>query len=523
VSRRRWSILLLVGILMTLFGAIWVRTPGYMDADYYFAVGQRLVQGDGFTVPFIWTYVSDPASIVHPSNLYWMPFASIIAAIPMYFFGLSFRTAQLPFLIGAALLPIGVARLSLDIFKDPDHAWRSGWLAGFSGFFFPYFLTTDMFILYAWLGLGIFYYTAVKPASDASWQWFAVGVLVGLAHLARADGWLFFVPALAAVYIRPGRKVPSILLLLIGYLLPMGPWFLRNIALLGSLLAPGTGRSLWLTSYPQFFSYPAERISFQAWIDAGIGQAILVRLQAIGVNLERAIAENGSIFLAPFIVWAGLVHRRKLLVQSAVIYALAVFGLMSIIFPFAGMNGGVFHSSAALMPVIWCLAPVGIDHAIGWGVRRRGWELKRAKSLFHPTAIGLAALFTLLTTFTRAIGSDPALPRWTWPQQTYLEVGTFMADIQAGSEPVAVNNPPGYWVATGSSAIVIPAGGPESLRDVLHRYGVEWVILDANHPVELRELYEGEIPPWLEPIGELEARDGSMLRIYRLEEDGSDL
>jgi hypothetical protein len=521
VSRRRWLILLLLGALMTLFGAIWVSTPGYMDADYYFAVGQRLAHGDGFTEPFIWTYATDPAGIMHPSNLYWMPFTSILAALPMSLFGVSFRIAQLPFLLLAALLPVGAARLSLDVFDHPDHAWRAGWLAAFSGFFFPYFLTTDMFILYAWLGLGIFYILGTRPAASALWRWFLIGVFIGLAHLARADGWLFFLPALTAVFVRSGRKAPWILMLVVGYLLPMGPWFLRNLSVAGSPLAPGVGRSLWLTSYPQFFSYPPELITFQSWLDAGIGQAALVRFEALGVNLERAIAENGLVFLVPFIIWGAYIQRRKLLVRSAGVYALAVLGLMSVVFPFAGMNGGVFHSSAALMPIVWCLAPVGLEQAIEWGVRRRGWELNRARSLFHPSAIGLAALFTLVTMFSRAIGSDPTDPRWNWPQRTYREVGDFMADIGAGSEPVAINNPPGYWVATGNSAIVIPGGGPESLLQALQRYDVEWVILDANHPVGLRDLYEGEIPTWLEPSGELKARDGTVLRMYQLAADGS--
>ena len=250
---------------------------------------------------------------------------------------------------------------------------------------------------------------------------------------------------------------------------------------------------------------------------------MLERFRALGSNLERILAENGLIFLAPFMMLGWVRLKSSLTMRLAGLYGLLLLILMSFVFPFAGVNGGIFHSSAALMPVLWCLAPIGVDRTVEWAARKRHWELSRARRLFHPSAVLLAAIFTFGLTAVRVIGSDLTSPHWTWPQISYQSVGRFMADLQAGTEPVAVNNPPGYWVATGTSGIVIPTGGLDSLRGVLDRYRVKWLILDANRPEELHALYDGvEIPAWLTYSGSVSAADGSSIKIYRyLMEEGS--
>jgi len=517
MTTRRAFALLLAGVLVAFIGALWVRTPGYMDADYYFAIGQQLATGKGFSEPFIWTYLTEPTGIPHASNLYWMPLTSLLAAAPMLLLGVSFRAAQTPFLVLTALLPLAVAQFSYTIHGDSRHAWRSGWLAVFSGYFFVYFLTTDMFILLAWIGLGVFYLLERQQRRPAAWRWVVLGVLAGLAHLARADGWLILLTLLAVVFVLRMAGWRQAALLAAGYLLIMAPWFVRNLLVAGSPLAPGVGRSLWLTSYAELFAYPPGTISFSHWLQAGIGQALQARLQAAVVNLERVLAENGLIFLVPFIVAGALQLRRKISVRAAGIYLGGLLLLMTIVFPFAGINGGVFHSSAAIMPLAWCLAPVGLERALEWGVRRRGWELARARRLFHPSSIVMAAIFTLAVTYTRAIGPEPGSPRWTWPAATYQSVGDFLGYHSAEPGPVVVNNPPGYWVATGIPAVVLPEGGITALHAVVERFQARWVILDQNVTPGLEPLFSGEsVPDWLEFNTALPAADGSPVKLFRV-------
>jgi hypothetical protein len=79
--------------------------PGYTDAYYYFNAGQRLATGQGLTDPYVaLTYLGAPESLPAPSHTYWMPLASLLAALG----GGLFWKAQIPF----GLLWLGLALLA---------------------------------------------------------------------------------------------------------------------------------------------------------------------------------------------------------------------------------------------------------------------------------------------------------------------------------------------------------------------------------------------------------------------------
>ncbi len=514
---RSW-ILIVTGCLVALLGAAFIKSPGYMDADYYFATGRELAVGAGFTEPFIWTYMTDPAAIPTPSHLYWMPLTSLVSGAFMKLLGPSFRAGQLPFLLLFALLPYAVSRLSLQMHSNPDDAFLSGMLAAFPGFFLPYFLTTDMFIVYAWLGLGV---TALLIGDSwmKTWVPIGLGILVGLAHLARADGWLLAVPALIGILQQERDRPRNILLLVAGYALVMGPWFARNLSVIGSVLAPGTSRSLWFTAYADLFRYPAEEITLQAWLEAGWSAAIKVRAEALAVNLERLIAENGVIFLAPFMLIGAVRLRHKLEVKAGIVYALLLLFLMTAVFPFAGTHGGLFHSSAALMPLLWCLAPIGLNAAIGYTAVRRNWEPGRAKALFQNTAMAFAFILTFGLAAGRVIGGDLGNPRWNHPQADYQALAEVIPADEEKTLTV-VNNPPGFFLATGIPAVVLPDGGMRALEAVVDRYDAGWVVLDENTTPGLRPLYLGtNVPEWLSLQAELEDSNSNPIVVYRVDED----
>ena len=170
----------------------------------------------------------------------------------------------------------------------------------------------------------------------------------------------------------------SLISVFAGYLLVMAPWFVRNISAFGTPLGPGGSKMLWLTTYDQLFSYPASQLTFTAWWQSGIAAILKARFWALGINLERTLAEQGEIFLLP-LIGAGLWHLRKdRRMQLAGLAWLLTFAAMTVAFPFAGARGGFFHSGAALQPVWWALAPLGLDRAIEWGSRKRGWDAAQA-------------------------------------------------------------------------------------------------------------------------------------------------
>lgn len=515
---RNWELVLLaIGLLVAAIAAVGVSSPGYMDAEYYFVTGLEISQGDGFVEPFIWNYLNEPSGLPHPSHGYWMPLTSLLVAIPTLFSSQSsFRLAQSPFILLFALLPWLTARFSFDLHGDERAAFQSGLLAAVPGFFLPFFVTTDMFILYAWVGT-LFFWTCHRGLRGGSERiWILAGGWIGLAHLARADGLLFLIPFLYILSRQRETIWRRLLFGTAGYLLVMGPWFLRNLGAFGTMLPVGTQSALWLRSYEDLFRYPASDLQLDYLLQAGWRAILQVRLSALWTNLQRVIAENGLVFLLPFML-VGLRSQWKTVVfRSAALYWGALLLVMSFVFPFAGAQGGTFHSSAALMPALWALVPFGLREVIGWVGVRRGWDIPQSIRNFSAIFITLAAAFTFTLLIQRTSSLAGSGSDWDAGAITYQNLGERLMTFDPHPGVVAVNNPPGFYAATGIQAVVVPSGGVGALERVVHDFQVSYVILDQNHPEELRSIYSQEnLVPWLRLVEQIESGSTVPILIFR--------
>ena len=517
-TSRRWVIsLVIIGLAVNLIAIYWIRTPGYMDAEYYFAIARRLVDGKGFTEPFLWNYLDDPTGIPHPSHLYWMPLTTIASAATMALFGTEFRAAQIPFIACAALIPALSALIGLYLHGDRGWSLRAGLFAALPGFFLPFFLTTDTFVIFAVIGCAALWLMAEAYQHPNLWRWLGVGILVGLGHLTRADGLLLLVPAgLALWWIKDGRwRLFGALML--GYLAIVGPWLIRNILEVGSAFSSGAGRAFWLLSYDELFSYPAGILTPERWLNSGMVSIIEARLGAMWTNLQRLIGENGVFFLTPFMVLGARRMWEKPLVRLATVYLVLLFFVMSVVFPFAGSRGGLFHSGTALMPILWALAPIGIDEAVAWGARLRGWKRKEAMSVFGVAAVVMAGVLTLSIFWGKAVGAISERSRWDAALHAYEEVGDQLRQLDDEPGIIAVNDPPGFYLATNLESVVIPNGTPESLLQVVKRFHVSWVVLDSNRPIGLAELYESPTSTsWLEPAAFINPSDEQSFVLFKV-------
>src|SRR4030065_437863 len=127
-----------------------------------------------------------------------MPLASLLSAAGIYLAGDSFRAAQLPFLLVAAALPLLTYTLAWRLYGDAGRARIAGMLALAPGLFLPFLLTTDTFGVFALVGGGALAVMSASSMSHPRRMAFA-GALIGLAHLARADGVLLWLPLLASI------------------------------------------------------------------------------------------------------------------------------------------------------------------------------------------------------------------------------------------------------------------------------------------------------------------------------------
>jgi len=279
----------------------------------------------------------------------------------------------------------------------------------------------------------------------------------------------------------------------------MSPWFLRNYWVIGTLL-PSTGaKTLWLRSYPELFSYPSSNLTLKHFLSQGFAAILQVRFGALWINLQRLIGENGLVILGPLMIigFRELWHAFE--TRLAALYLVILFLTMSFVFPFAGSLGGLFHSSAAMMPLLWALVPAGLHRAIQWLSHLRRWDEVHAQRVFAVTVFGMTAMLTVALYVTKVIGIQPKMPLWMGPKRTYDSAAETLGELNSDYGIVAINNPPGFYVSSQKGSVVIPNGGEAELHKVVDRFAVEWVVLDVNHPEGLAALYRGQAKvSWLE-------------------------
>ena len=499
MSWRHYGILFLLGLMVPWIVARFQSLPGYMDADYYFAGGVQLARGQGFNEPYLWNYLDDPAGLPHPSHTYWMPLASIIAALGMWLTGQStYPAGRLAFILLSAFVPLMTATLAFRVSGQARLAVTSGLLSIFSLYYAPFMPVPDNYALFMLLG-GAF--LLVVPRRD-KWIPLALGALAGLMTLARSDGLLWLGLAGLTVLWKSSadddkskptfwewfrRVVPAGVLVILGYLLTMGWWHARTLDLFGSFLAPGGGRLLWLQNYNQTFIYPPDLLTREAFLQAGWDLALENRLRALASNAGNAFEAQGGIFLFPFIL-AGLWRlRRDLRTKVAVTGWLILFAVMTIAFPFAGSRGSFFHAGAAFQPYWWVAAPVGLDALIAWARKRGQFTDKNAPVFLQGILVLLAVFMTAYLVNFRVIASG-----WAKDDAIYPAVEAVLMDhgIRPG-DVVIVRNPPGYFIASQRPAVALPFGDEAAILAVAEKYGAHYLVLEKGGTFEgIQDLYD---------------------------------
>ena len=529
-ARRDILLLFLLSLATRLVVATFIRHPGYMDAAYYTAGAVQLAQGDGLSEPFLWNYLDDPAGIPHPGFLYWMPLPSLLAAPFAALLPGSFFALQFPFALLSALLPLVAYGLAWEVTGRRRDAWLAGLLTLFSGFFFPYWTLPETFTPFALFGSTALWLSAHRSKStgkrgDKGAMFpascllpLASGVLVGLAHLTRADGVLLLpVVALAPLVFPQPRTTQHathsvtchssfrhlsfrhlsfhhLSFVILGYLLAMAPWFLRNIALIGAPLSPTGTQTLWLRTYDDIFCYNCD-LSLRSYLAWGWPNILRSKLWAAGINLERFLAEDCLIFLLPFTLLGLYRLRRHPSFTLSLIYLALIYLAHSLAFTFPGPRGGFFHASAALLPFLHAAAAEGLDAAIRWAARRRRWNTRQARRVFAAATVALALTLSVHITVEK-------LPSWRTAYTAYEQIGQWLAQEEPTAGTVMVANPPAFWYYTDHPCVVVPNGDVETLLATARRYDVSHVVLDENRPLPLAALYAGETTDGrLEPAG----------------------
>jgi hypothetical protein len=496
---RHFVTLFVIGLMVPFVVSRFQNLPGYMDADYYFAGGVQLAEGHGFTEPYLWNYLDDPAGLPHPSHTYWMPLASVVSALGMWISGQSTYTAgRLPFILLSACVPLLTAALAFRVSGQTRLAMVSGLLSVFSLYYAPFMPVPDNYALFMLLGSAFL----ILAPHTSKWIPVALGALAGLMTLARSDGLLWLglaglTEVWKSIHRDDGQKpavkellslvVPAGLLVMIGYLLTMGFWHVRNLNLFGTFLTPGGGRLLWLQNYNQTFIYPPENLTRESFLQAGWDAALQSRARAFSSNLSNAFGAQGGIFLFPFILIGLWQLRHDLRTKLAETGWLILFAVMTIIFPFAGSRGSFFHAGAAFQPYWWVAAPIGLEAVLAWARRRGQFTDKNAPYFLQSMLVLIAALMTAYLVNFRVLASGWAKDDFIYPsvEKTFLDHGIGPRDV------VIVRNPPGYFIASGRPSISLPFGDESTIMAVAEKYEARYLVIEKGGTFEsIQDLYD---------------------------------
>lgn len=480
ISRRERFLFILiavVGAFVVTYGL--VQGPSFTDAFYHFNAAQQLVTGHGLTDHYLWHYIGAPDSLPTPSHLYWMPLTSLSAALGMWLFDApgNYAAAQVPLaLMLAGIVTIGFW-LGERLGGTRRHAWLAGLLTLMGGFFARFWGATDTFAPYGLAGASclLFAGLALESARRRYVYWALAGAMAGLGHLARADGLLLLLAGWAAIlwpfYRRQAASSRGRLLALVvmtaAYLLVMAPWFVRSYRLTGSLLPVGGTQGIWFTEYNDLFNYPPDS-SPATFFANGLDLLWQTRWQAFTANVGTLIAVEGMIVLFPLMLMGLWRRRAEPFLRGFWLYALGLHLAMTLVFPFPGVRGGLFHSAAALFPWWMALGAVGLDDAVDWiAKRRRSWKPGAAKAVFSAALLVFALALTLSVALPRrGTTATPAL---------YPALSAQLPD----DARVMINDPARLYYYTGLSGVVLPNEAPDTILTIARKYHIGYVVLES--------------------------------------------
>ncbi|MER3405645.1 MAG: hypothetical protein C4289_11225, partial [Chloroflexota bacterium] len=365
-----------LALAVRLATMVFVSHPGYMDAYYYYHVAENVARGRGLIEHFAWHYQNRPTGLPQPSNAYWMPLASLVSVPTMWLLGPGFRGAQLAHVLLSSFLPVLTYLYARALLGAGQPAWLAALLTIFSGTYFVYWVNTDNFTPFALAGASALMLAGIGTQCPGRWWLLALtGVLIALAHLARADGVLLLLVVPVTAWLHRRRRLSSSLgegtagcspwstmvAAVALYLLVMLPWFARNLLAFGSFL-PAGGVTPFMREYNELFSYEFT-LSPAYYLSWGLSNILRSKLEALWLNLVAQL-QGTHYYLLPLCVLGAWRLRRDARTWPFAVYFLLLLATMTLVFTFPGPRGAMFHSASALLPYYYTTAAAGLMAAV---------------------------------------------------------------------------------------------------------------------------------------------------------------
>jgi len=505
-----------LALVVRLVVAAGFPDPAYPDSFYYVDVARQLASGHGFSVDVVWIFAevggripSNPVLPI-PSNAHWMPLASIVQVPFIWLLGPTAIASALPFAIaGAFAAPLAWA-IARDATLPPFVAVAAGVLTALPGLSFVYVAQPDNFSLYQPLVAGSLW-LAARGLRGRPRAFALAGLLAGLATLSRNDGVLVLAVLGAAFLwdrwrsrrafgVRPPRPALIPLWSAVGavglFALAVGPWYLRQLAVFGSL-SPSTasGKVLFIRDIGEWNSITVPA-TLAHLLGMGAGPLLLTRLGGLVAAALIFSILVGVLVLVPFMLIGAWRRRRDAVFGPFLGYAVLLFAFSALVSAVHVPGGTFIHSAVALAPHGYVLALDGILGAVGWmAARRRGWDPTAASRVFVGGAVAFGAL-------AAAFGSVTVHAGWDAKRQRMQAVAQALDAAGApASDRVMSIDASGYRYWTGHPGVVLVNDPLDTVEVVARAYDIRWLILEPadSVPAARAILADDQRPPWVGP------------------------
>ena len=391
-----------------------VEFPPQENSAFYLTTAENLVTRQVLEVDALSNYYPAFATVTHPSHERLMPLATgLIAAAyatEKFLSGAlqaSVRTGQiaslvvgallapLTYLIGRRILP---GRTRATVGSSRGNHWVSlgaALLVAANGTLSYQSASADSSALFALLAAWALSLAVRKPGEQGGY--FGAGLLVALACLTQASGWLLLLSIPLAWWLlplpaRPRIKLPdnpaaevawkywprqpgvndgeqralgpsllNVLDLVVAFALVATPWLIRNYLAFGTPLPSSLVSQAWLTDYLDNFNFWSHT-TWQTWLAQSWQTLLNQRLQALLANGQVLWSST-----RPWIVLAlpGMwLLRREWSFFPPIVYGLVLFFGLTLIFPVLSTSGALYHSLGAVMPFLALAAVYAVQRAI---------------------------------------------------------------------------------------------------------------------------------------------------------------
>ncbi len=472
--------------------------PAYPDSFYYVDVARALASGHGFNIDVIWIFpevggvIPAQPILPIPSNAHWMPLASLVQVPFLMAFGNVAWASALPFaLIGASAAPLTWA-VARDAGARRAIALGAGFLVAIPALSLTYMVQPDNFSLYQPLVVAALWMGA-RGLKGSPRSFALAGLFAGLATLSRNDG-LLVLMALGLAWIwdwwrarRAGRggiearpAIPlSTALACVGlFMLVMAPWWLRQLAVFGSLSPSSTsGKVFFIRDIAEWNSITTPA-TLDHLLGMGIGPFILTRIGGLVAALMIFTTLIAGFVLAPLMVIGAWARRRSLEFPPFFLYCALLFAFSALVSAVHVPGGTFIHSAVALAPHAYILALEGVAIAVGWvAARRRAWDAAIATRMFIGATLAFAAVIAVFgSLFVHQVWAD---------SRAKFEAVTAALD-NAGAPPtdrVMSIDASGtkYW--SGLGGVVLVNDPIDTIEAVIRAYDIRWLVLDRDDGV----------------------------------------